>query len=137
VTAHSQALDELSAEHRLNAAALTAYLARLVPADTIGAELPAVNAAWFSAAMKRCGVLHPPAAGQQMPDADALVHALAAIQELSWMLRPQLLKAWVEEAFNHSPQGVLSDASADALRLMGGLLDAPLPPMLQAHYPRA
>lgn len=137
VAAHSQALDELSPEHRHHAAALTAYLARLVPADAVGTTLPAENAAWFSAVMKRCGALHQPAAGQQMPDADALAHALAAIQEMSWMLRPQLLKAWVEEAFNHSPQGVLSDASADALRLMGGLLDAPLPPMLEAHYPRA
>ena len=86
--------------------------------------------------MKRCGTLHRPAADQQVPDADALAHALSAIQELSWLLRPQLLKAWVEEAVNHSPQGVLSDAGADSLRLMARLLDAPLPPMLEAHYPR-
>lgn len=131
-----QALNELDPEQRHHAAALAAYLARLVPSDAIGATLPEANAAWFAAVMKRCGALHQPAADEQMPDADALAHALSAVQELSWMLRPQLLKAWVEEAFNHSPQGVLSDPSADALRLMGRLLDAPLPPLLEAHYPR-
>ncbi|MDI1349257.1 M48 family metalloprotease [Aquabacterium sp.] len=136
ITTQGQALNELDAEQRHHAAALAAYLARLVPCDSVGAELPAANTAWFAAVMKRCGALHQPAADQQMPDADALAHALSAMQELSWMLRPQLLKAWVEEAFNHSPQGVLSDASADALRLMARLLDAPLPPMLEAHYPR-
>ncbi|TDP88504.1 Zn-dependent protease with chaperone function [Aquabacterium commune] len=132
-----EALSELNAEQRHHAAALTAYLARLVPCDSAEATLPAANTAWFAAVMKRCGALHQPGADQQMPDADALAHALSAIQELSWMLRPQLLKAWVEEAFNHSPHGVLSDASADALRLTARLLDAPLPPMLEAHYPRA
>jgi len=58
------------------------------------------------------------------------------VQELSWMMRPMLLKAWVEEAVNHSPQGILSDSTADALRLAAGLIDSPLPPMLEAHYPR-
>lgn len=135
VTAQGPALHELNPEQRHHAAALAAYLARLLPTDASEATLPAANAAWFDAVMKRCGALHQPSVDQQMPDADALAHALSAMQELSWMLRPQLLKAWVEEAFNHSPQGVLSDASADALRLMARLLDAPLPPMLEAHYP--
>lgn len=136
IATQGQALNELNTEQRHHAAALAAYLARLVPSDAAGADLPAANTAWFAAVMNRCGALHPPSADQQMPDADALAHALSATQELSWMLRPQLLKAWVEEAFNHSPQGVLSDASANALRLMASLLDAPLPPMLEAHYPR-
>lgn len=136
VTGQGQALHELNAEQRHHATALAAYLARLIPADASGPGLPIANEGWFTAVMRRCGE-HPQApAVHQMPDADALAHALAGAQELSWMLRPQLLKAWVEEAFNHSPQGVLSDASADALRLMARLLDAPLPPMLEAHYPR-
>lgn len=70
------------------------------------------------------------------PDADALMHALSGVQEMSWMMRPLLLKAWVEEAVNHSEHGVLSDQTADALRLVAGLIDAPLPPMLEAHYPK-
>jgi len=135
VTAQGPSLQELNPEQRHHAAALAAYLARLLPSDASETTLPAANAAWFCAVMKRCGAQHQPTPDQQMPDADALAHALSAIQEMSWMLRPQLLKAWVEEAFNHSPQGVLSDGSADALRLMARLLDAPLPPMLEAHYP--
>ncbi|WP_375214229.1 M48 family metalloprotease [Aquabacterium sp.] len=137
VTGQGQALPDLNAEQRHHATALSAYLARLIPADAPGTELPPANQAWFTAVMQRCGVQHQAQATQQMPDADALAHALAGAQELSWMLRPQLLKAWVEEAFNHSPQGLPSDASADALRLMARLLDTPLPPMLDAHYPRA
>jgi Zn-dependent protease with chaperone function len=136
ITGQGQGLHELNPEERHHAATLGAYLARLIPADASGADLPSANLAWFTAVMARCGSHHHSAAGLQLPDADALAHALAGAQEMSWMLRPQLVKAWVEEAFNHSPQGVLSDASADALRLMARLLDAPLPPMLEAHYPR-
>ena len=68
------------------------------------------------------------------PDADALAHALAGVQEMSWIIRPVLLRAWVEEALNHSPQGLMSHATADALRLTAGLIDSPLPPVLESHY---
>ena len=70
----------------------------------------------------------------QAPDADQLMTSLAAVQELSWMVRPLLLKGWVEEALNHSPKGVLTHATADALRLVASLVDSPLPAMLAAHY---
>jgi hypothetical protein len=96
----------------------------------------AAGLAWFKGVMARCkGPQAQETALGASPDADALMHALAGVQELSWMTRPLLLKAWVEEAVNHSAQGVLSDETADALRLAAGLIDAPLPPMLDAHYP--
>jgi Zn-dependent protease with chaperone function len=136
VTGQGQGLQDLNAEQRHHATALAAYLARLIPADATGTTLPPANAAWYDGVMKRCGVLHHAGVSAGAPDADALAHALASAQEFSWMLRPQLLKAWVEEAFNHSPQGLLSDDTADVLRLMARLLDAPLPPMLEAHYPK-
>jgi hypothetical protein len=65
------------------------------------------------------------------------MHALAGTQELSWVIRPQLVRAWVEEALNHSPAGLMGADTADALRLAAGLLDTPLPPALAAHYPKA
>jgi hypothetical protein len=46
-----------------------------------------------------------------------------------------LMRAWVEEALNHSEHGVLSIESADALRLVACLIDTPLPPALASHYP--
>jgi hypothetical protein len=52
-------------------------------------------------------------------------------------MRPQLLRAWVEEALNHSPGGLMRVDAADALRLAAGLLDTPLPPALSSHYPRS
>ncbi len=114
---------------------LTTYLARFNPVEEGPEGWAAPSLAWFRGVMSRCGQQLDTQPGPA-PDADALVHALAGVQELSWMLRPLLLKAWVEEAVNHSAQGVLSDQTADALRLAGGLIDAPLPPMLEAHYPK-
>jgi len=58
------------------------------------------------------------------------------VQELSWMIRPVLLRAWVEEALNHSPGGLMSNDTANALRLAAGLIDSPMPPALASHYPR-
>jgi hypothetical protein len=63
------------------------------------------------------------------------MHAMAGVRELSWALRPQLMRAWVEEALNHSEHGVLSMDSADALRLVANLIDTPMPPALASHYP--
>jgi hypothetical protein len=86
--------------------------------------------------MRRCA---PP--GHSVPEcappgADELIHALAGVQELSWSMRPQLLRAWVEEALNHSPSGLLRSDAADAMRLAAGLLDTPLPPALASHFPK-
>ena len=89
---------------------------------------------WYDQVMQRCGEDMADTVMPAPPDADGLVHALSAVQELGWVLRAILVKAWVEEAFNHSPQGLLSDETADALRMCACLLDTPLPPMLEAHY---
>jgi hypothetical protein len=136
MTGQGQTLDQLAPHELAHVAALSRYLARFIPIDqSPGASAEqALGKAWLKGVMARCGgqtahtLLSP-------PDADALMHALAGVQELSWMMRPMLIKAWVEEAVNHSPQGVLSHDCADALRLVAGLIDSPLPPMLEAHYP--
>jgi Zn-dependent protease with chaperone function len=130
VTGQGQSLTELPPDALHYVTALSAYLARFIPAEDSSA-----GQAWLNGVMSRCGRAHT-GTYSAPPDADALMHALAGVQELSWMLRPLLLKAWVEEAINHSPNGVLSDDTADALRLSASLIDAPLPPMLEAHYPR-
>jgi Zn-dependent protease with chaperone function len=133
----TQGLPDLETPALLNVASLTAYLARFIPHDEPREGPNVAGQAWFKAVMTRCGPqAQETVAAVQAPDADALMHALAAVQELSWMIRPALLKAWVEEAVNHSPQGVLQDDAADALRLAAGLIEAPLPPILAAHYPR-
>lgn len=135
MTGQGQTLAQLAPHELASVTALTTYMARFIPVEEAGEGASAPGRDWFMGVMARCGAQNkqPPGAP---PDADALMHALAGVQELSWMMRPLLLKAWVEEALNHSPQGVLTDHTADALRLSAGLIDAPLPPMLEAHYPR-
>lgn len=136
VTGQGQDLGALSPSDLHHVRTMSAYLARLLPAEQTTPGLPAPNRAWLEAVNRRLSANWSDASGDAgiSTDADALAHALAGLQELSWVLRPQLVKAWVEEAMNHSPQGLMSHATADALRLMAGLLDAPLPPMLEAHY---
>ncbi len=133
MTGQGKELQQLEPDERAHVATLSAYLARIVPMDESEAGATTAAQAWFSGVMRRCG--HWDTAGAPpSPDADALMHALAGVQELSWMLRPVLLKAWVEEAVNHSRQGLLSNDTADALRLAASLIDSPLPPMLASHY---
>lgn len=134
-TGQGQELHHLGPSELSCVVPLTTYLARFIPVEESAEGWAAPSLAWFKGVMSRCGKPVDTQPGRA-PDADALVHALAGVQELSWMLRPLLLKAWVEEAVNHSAHGVLSDQTADALRLAAGLIDAPLPPMLEAHYPK-
>ena len=68
------------------------------------------------------------------PDGDALAHALLEVQTLPWMLRPVLVRAWVDAAGQIGPRVGLSPAAADALRLVASLLDSPLPPELARRY---
>ncbi len=136
VTGQGQDLSSLSPSDLHHVRTMSTYLARFIPAEQTQSGLPSANRAWLEAVNRRLNAdwtsqTEDPAVGT---DADALAHALAGLQELSWVLRPQLVKAWVEEAMNHSPQGLMSHETADALRLMAGLLDAPMPPMLEAHY---
>lgn len=123
--------DELS-----HVAAFSAYMARLVPVPGPGSVPGELGQAWYLGVMRRCTVPPTFIPACEPPGADQLIHALAGVQELSWSMRPQLVRAWVEEALNHSPGGLMRADSADALRLAAGLLDTPLPPALASHYPK-
>jgi Zn-dependent protease with chaperone function len=136
MTGQGRDLSQLQADERSHVARFSAYMARLVPAPTPGPMPGDRGQAWFGGVMRRCdlpGRAPPPC---EPPGADELIHALAGVQELSWSMRPQLIRAWVEEALNHSPSGLLRAEAADALRLAAGLLDTPLPPALASHFPK-
>lgn len=134
LTGASGELSALAPPEVADVAALTAYLARFVP-HIEGAHGPVpISKSWYTAVMTRCAAPEAMRHLSATPDADALAHALAGVQEMSWVNRPVLLRAWVEEALNHSPQGLMSNETADALRLTAGLIDSPLPPVLDSHY---
>lgn len=134
LTHHHADITDLPEAERAHVAALSAYLARFIPMPERADGVHPASQVWYDQVMQRCGEDMTNAVMPLPPDADGLVHALSAVQELGWVLRAILVKAWVEEAFNHSPQGLLSDETADALRMCACLLDTPLPPMLEAHY---
>ena len=134
LTGASSELSALESTEVADIAALTAYLARFVP-HAEGPHGPApISKSWYAAVMARCAAPEALKHLGATPDADALAHALAGVQEMSWVKRPVLLRAWVEEALNHSPQGLISNETADALRLTAGMIDSPLPPVLESHY---
>jgi hypothetical protein len=137
VTGQGRDLVQLTEDERAHVAQFSAYLARLLPKESTSGQLPPEGQAWFQSVMLRCQPQGAPSTPCEPPDADGLMHALAGLQELSWMMRPQLVRAWVEEALNHSPGGLLSSDTADVLRLTAALLDTPMPPALAAHYPKA
>jgi Zn-dependent protease with chaperone function len=114
---------QLSLHTRRQVARLTAFLARLVPEGE----------AWYVSVMQPWlnGEALPPC---EAPDADALVHALQEVQALPWMLKPVLVRAWLDAALKHKAPGALAPEAADALRLASVLLDSPLPPELARHY---
>jgi hypothetical protein len=109
-------------------ARVTAYLARLVP----GLDEAAARA-WYAHAM---GALVPTGTmpSFQPPDGEGLVHSLQEVECLPWMTRPLLVRAWVAAAVATCPHKRLPGDAADALRLVAGLLDSPLPPELVHHY---
>lgn len=127
-------------------AAVTAFLSRLVP--HAGADGPPHaddprrdGERWYDDAM----AAWPATATRSVPpcrptSADALVAALQRLQTLSWMQRPQVVRAWLEAALRQPRSGLrrgtprLDDNAADALALVCGLLDAPLPPAIARHY---
>jgi Zn-dependent protease with chaperone function len=136
ITGQGQTLMDINLLEKAYVSTLTGYVARFVPEPSSPGQLTETGQMWWRAVMSRCD--DPDQLNlDKAPDTDALMHALSGVQELSWMVRPLLLSAWAEEALNHSPQGLLSDDTADALRLLATLLDSPLPPMLASHYPRA
>jgi hypothetical protein len=119
---------ELPAVTLLQVSRVTAYLSRMVP----GRDAAAAQA-WYADAMGRFlpPEMVPPC---QPPDGDGLVHALEEVESLPWMLRPVLVRAWVEAAIATGLRARLPAGAADALRLVADLLDSPLPPELARHY---
>jgi len=107
---------------------VTAFLSRLVPTGD-----PAAGERWYLAVMSPWLNAHDlPAC--QAPDADGLFNALAEVQVMPWMLRPTIVRAWLDQALALSPSRRLDADAADALRLAGLLLDCPIPPELARHY---
>jgi hypothetical protein len=133
-------LSHLPLQTRLALAELSAYLARLVPraaaAAAVGTTVGAAGGAWYRAVVDGLwtGTAPPPAC--HVPDADALVRALQAVQPVTWMRRPQIVRAWVAAL---PPPGTAAAAAlsldgAQALRLACGLLDTPMPPDLARWF---
>ncbi|WP_280153103.1 hypothetical protein [Piscinibacter sp. XHJ-5] len=112
----------------LQVARVTAYLSRMVPGRD-----PAAALAWYAQALSPFlpREMMPPC---QPPDGDGLAHALDEVEALPWMLRPVLVRAWVDAAVATSLRARLPAAAADALRLAADLLDSPLPPELARQY---
>lgn len=128
VTAAQVDLQHLPSELLDQVALLTAHLARVVP----GPE-ERHGRAWFEAVMAE---LSPdqPLTPALLPDGEALAHAIGEVQSMSWMLRPVLMRLWVEAALRVGRRARLAPPAADALRLVAGLLDSPLPPDLARLY---
>lgn len=111
-------------------ARFTAHLARSVPSED---PESLAGRDWYLAVMFRWqpATEVPP---WRAPDVDVMVHALSALERLSWIERPLLVRCWVGEALAHSSGDWLAPGAADALRLACTLLDCPMPPDLARHY---
>lgn len=131
-SAAQDSLDHLGPLERHHIASFSAFLARLVPDSGPRAQVSDLGLDWFRAVLTRACPGTDLVCDQ--PDADALAHALWGLQELSWQLRPVLLRIWLEEAEARSVDGIPSAESADALRLAALLLNTPLPPGLASLY---
>jgi hypothetical protein len=128
-------LDGLATETARQIGRFVAFLSRIVPSPEIDLEVvsgvQASGERWWLEAMKPW-----PDAGatRDMPDANALVAALHEVQALPWMLRPVLIRRWVDAAVALSPAGQLGAPAAEALRIAARLLDCPLPPPVAACF---
>jgi len=94
---------------------------------------PTAGPAWYATVMSQLDPKSdvPP---YKIPDGDGLAHALDEVEALPWMLRPVLVRGWVEAALATSGRARLYPVAADALRLAAGLLDSPMPPELARHF---
>ena len=119
---------QLPADAVPHVAGVTAYLSRMVP----GLD-EAASRAWYAQALGRL-LLPETIPPWQPPDGVGLVHALQEVEALPWMTRPVLVRAWVAAAIAMPSLVRLPGGAADALRLVAGLLDSPLPPELARHY---
>jgi hypothetical protein len=124
----SNDLAELSRHMIGRVGSVTAYLARMVPGPDDDAGM-----AWQASVMSQLDPSGdvPPC---KVPDGDQLAHALDEVEALPWMLRPVLVRGWVDAALATSGRARLYPIAADALRLAAGLLDSPLPPELARHF---
>jgi hypothetical protein len=128
-------LEGLGTETARQIGRFSAFLSRLVPAPEIDLDVvsgtPTSGERWWLDVMKPW-----PDAGatRDMPDANALVSALHDVQALPWMLRPVLVRRWVDTAIALSPAGALGDPAAESLRIAARLLDCPLPPAVAACF---
>ena len=119
---------DLSLHTLREAGRVTAFLSRLVPTGD-----PQAGQRWYAAVMAPWLNAHDLPAWQP-PDADGLFNALSEVQAMPWMLRPVLVRAWLDHALALSPSHRLEPDAADALRLARLLLDCPMPPELARHY---
>jgi len=128
-------LEGLATGTALQIGRLSAFLSRIVPSPEI--DLDVMSGAATSGERWWRDVMQPwPDAGatRDMPDANALVNALHDVQALAWMLRPVLVRRWVDAAVALSPAGQLAPPAAEALRIAARLLDSPLPPAVAACF---
>lgn len=121
-------LAELSRHMIGRVASVTAYLARMVPGPD-----PQAGPMWYAAVMSQLDQTGdvPPC---KAPDGDGLAHALDEVESLPLMLRPVLMRGWVDAALATSGRARLYPMASDALRLAAGLLDSPMPPDLARHF---
>lgn len=134
-TAAEVELEGLATGTALQIGRLSAFLSRIVPSPEI--DIDVMSGAATSGERWWRDVMQPwPDAGatREMPDANALVSALHEVQALPWMLRPVLVRRWVDAAVALSPAGQIAPPAAEALRIAGRLLDSPLPPAVAACF---
>jgi hypothetical protein len=128
-------LDGLGTETARQIGRFAAFLSRIVPSPEI--DLDVVSGTSSSGERWWIDVMKPwPDAGatRDMPDANALVAALHDVQSLPWMLRPVLVRRWVDAAVALSPAGQLGAPAAEALRIAAQLLESPLPPVVASFF---
>jgi hypothetical protein len=121
-------VSQLSPATLLYVARVAAYLSRMVP----GLDADTAHA-WYVDAMTRFLPREMVPALQPL-DGEAFVQALEVVEALPWMLRPVLVRAWVDAAIATGLRARLPMGAADALRLVAHLLESPLPPDLERHY---
>jgi hypothetical protein len=121
-------VSQLTPATLLHVARVTAYLSRMVPGGDADA-----SQAWYMDAMSRF-LPKEMVPARQTPDGEAFAQALDVMEALPWMLRPVIVRAWVDAAVATSQRARLPMGAADALRLVADLLESPMPPDLERHY---
>ncbi len=131
-------LETLDDAQAREACLFTAFLSQLVPAPELTLDLTgygSISQLWYDTVTARWhdrpGGRPPREAGH---DVDAMLKALRALQSLSWLQRPVLVRSWFDAARVLTEGPALHAGAADALRLGCVLLDSPVPPELSQQY---